>query len=189
MNAHRPDRLRSAGTAAWSLVGLAVLALTGLLLVLVLRSMILALVTALFLAIVFAPLVDALDRRGLPRPAGAAVALLLVMAVAGVAAFLVIAGVASQQEQIGRSLAVAVTRLQSLFSSAGMSATAAGSAEESVRDSVPTAVAGLWPALGSLFGAVANVAIGVFVALFTCFFLLKDGRSLAGRTAAWLPLP
>jgi predicted PurR-regulated permease PerM len=189
MSAGPSDRLRSAGAAAWSLVGVAVLFLLALLLLLVLRSIVLALVIALFLAIVFAPLVDSLARRGLPRPAGAAVALLLVIAVAALATFLVVAGVVSQQEQISQNLDAAITRLQSLLSSAGMSATAAGSAEESVRGSAETALTGLLPALGNLFGAVANVAIGGFVALFTCFFLLKDGRSIAARAATLIPGP
>jgi hypothetical protein len=62
-----------------------------------------------------------------------------------------------------------------------MSPAAADSAAASVRGSAATATAGVFPALGNLFGAVANIAIGLFVALFTCFFLLKDGHSTAAR--------
>ena len=58
-----------------------------------------------------------------------------------------------------------------------------------MRGSAATALGGLVPALGNLFGAVATLAIGAFVALFTCFFLLNDGHSLAARTATRLPLP
>lgn len=68
-----------------------------------------------------------------------------------------------------------------------MSATAAGSAEVSVRGPAENAAGGLLPALGNLFGVVADVAIGVFVALSTCFFLLKDGRSIATRAAGLIP--
>jgi hypothetical protein len=71
-----PDRLRSVGAAAWSLVGVALLVLTAALMLMVLRPIVLALVIALFLAIVFSPLVDMLARHRLPRPAGAAVATL-----------------------------------------------------------------------------------------------------------------
>jgi putative heme transporter len=183
------DRLRSTGSAAWSLVGIAVLVLMAALLLMVLRSIVVALVIAVFLAIVFSPLVDRMGRRGVPRPAGAAVATLIVVALAAVAAWLVVAGVISQQQEISRSLDAAVTKLQEMLGSAGMSATAAGSAEGSVRDSAPTFLTGLLPALGNLFGAVANAAIGIFVALFTCFFLLKDGHSIAGRFGRWMPVP
>jgi predicted PurR-regulated permease PerM len=70
-----------------------------------------------------------------------------------------------------------------------MSATAAGSAEGSVRGSAATIMAGLVPALGNLFGTVVNAALGIFIALFTCFFLLKDGHSIAARVGRWIPIP
>jgi predicted PurR-regulated permease PerM len=114
-----PQRLRSAGAAAWSLVGTAVLVLMAALLLMVLRSIVLSLVTAVFLAIVFSPLVDTLARRGLPRPAGAAVATLIVVAVAAGATAVVVAGVVSQGEEIGRNLDSAVAELQNILSSAG----------------------------------------------------------------------
>jgi predicted PurR-regulated permease PerM len=167
----------------------AVLVLMAALLLMVLRSIVVALVIALFLAIVFSPLVDRMARRGVPRPAGAAAATLIVVAVAAVATVLVVAGVISQQQEISRNLDAAVTRLQEILSSAGMSATAAASAEESVRTSAPTVLTGLVPALGKLFGAVANTAVGIFVVLFTCFFLLKDGQSIAERVGRWMPVP
>ncbi|HEY6593079.1 MAG TPA: AI-2E family transporter [Asanoa sp.] len=183
------DRLRSVGNAAWSLVGIALLFLAVAVLVMALRSIILAIVIAVFLAIVFSPLVDASARRGLPRAAGAAMATLAVVAVGAVATALVLGGVLSQQQEIGASLDAAVTRMQDILTSAGMSGTAAGSAEDSVRGSTDTVMLGLAPAIGNLFGTVVNAAIGVFVALFTCFFLLKDGHSIAARVSGWIPLP
>ena len=187
--AARTDRLRSAGAAAWSMVGIALLSLALLLLMAVLRPMILALVIALFLAIAFAPLVDRLTGRGLPRPAAAAAGTLVVVVVAALVVAMVIAGVASQQEEINQSLDAAVTRLQGLLTSAGMSSTAAASAEASVRHSAGALLGGLVPALGNLFGAVVNVAIGTIVVLFTCFFLLNDGRAIAAGAGRLLPLP
>jgi predicted PurR-regulated permease PerM len=166
----------------------ATLALIAGLLLMVLPSIVVALVIALFLAIVFSPLVDRIARRGAPRPAGAALATLIVVAVAAVATWLVVAGVISQQQEISRNLQAAVTNLQDILSSAGMSATAATSAEDSVRTSAPVFLTGLIPALGNLFGAVANGVICIFVALFTCFFLLKDGHSIAERAGRWMPV-
>jgi predicted PurR-regulated permease PerM len=182
------DRLRSIGSAAWSLVGIAVLFATVALLLMVFRSIVLALVTALFLAIVFSPLVASLARRGLPRPAGAGVATLIVVAVGAAATLLVVVGVVSQQQEISQNLDAAVRSVQSVLTSAGLSPTAADAAEASVRSSIPTVLAGLVPAIGNLFGTVANAAIGVFVVLFTCFFLLKDGGSIAARVSRWMPI-
>jgi predicted PurR-regulated permease PerM len=183
------DRLRSVGNAAWSLVGIALLFLAVALLVMVLRSILLALVIAVFLAIVFSPLVDASARRGLPRAAGAAAATLIVVAIGVLATALVVGGVVSQQQEIGASLDSAVARLQDILGSAGMNDTAAGSAQESVRGSAGPVMVGLLPAVGNLFGTVVNFAIGIFVALFTCFFLLKDGHRIAARAGRSIPLP
>jgi len=185
----RTSRLRAVGAVAWSLVGVAVLALAVSLLLILLRPMVLALVIALFLAVVFSPLVDLLARRGLPRPAGAVLATLIVLAVAVGAVVMVVAGVVAQWQEISAGLDAGVGELQNLLSSAGLGATAAGSAEASVRGSAATVLAGVLPALGNLLGTVANAVIGAFVILFTCFFLLKDGHGIAARLVGRIPLP
>ncbi|MBB2940653.1 putative PurR-regulated permease PerM [Actinoplanes lutulentus] len=182
------DRLRSAGSAAWSLVGITLLALAVALVLALLRPLVLALVIALFLAVVFVPLVDAMTRRGLPRPLGAVAATLIVVALGAATVLLVVGGLVSQQPEISQHVDDAVMRLQSVLSSAGFGATTADTAAKSVGGAIPTLLAGLVPALGSLFGAVANTAIGVLVALLTCFFLLKDGRAIAARVGARLPV-
>jgi predicted PurR-regulated permease PerM len=162
-------------------VGLAVL-------ILVLRSVVLALLVALFMAIVFMPVVDALARHRVSRTLGASVALLIVIAVGAGTVVLVVSGVASQHEKISRGLRAAVGKLDDILASAGVSGNAAEAADQSVRHSASTVLVGLAPALGNLFGPVVNVVVGLFVALFFCFFLLKDGHTLATWAAGRLPL-
>jgi predicted PurR-regulated permease PerM len=189
MSRQPSDRLRSVGAAAWSLVGVALLFLTAALMLMALRAIVLALVVAVFLAIVLSPLVDVLARHRLPRPAGAVVATLLVVVVAAAATYLVVAGVVSQQQEISQNVDAAVDKLQGILTSAGISSTAADSAKGSVQSSAATVLTGLVPAISNLFGTVVNAAIGLFVALFTCFFLLKDGHTIAARVAGWIPTP
>ena len=64
------------------------------------------------------------------------------IAVAVGATLLVVAGVVSRRQETSQNLDAAVANLQSLLTSAGMSATAAGSAEESVRGSAGTVLVG-----------------------------------------------
>jgi predicted PurR-regulated permease PerM len=61
------DRLRAAGTTAWSLVGIALLVVAAALLLVILRPLLIAVVVAVFLAIAFAPLVDLLARHRVHR--------------------------------------------------------------------------------------------------------------------------
>ena len=64
------ERLRVAGSIAWSLVGVAVLVGLGALLLMVLWPLLVWLVVALFVAITFGPFVDALARVAFPGPPG-----------------------------------------------------------------------------------------------------------------------
>jgi predicted PurR-regulated permease PerM len=191
MNATKrlPDRLRAAGSMAWSLVGIGLLAVGLVMLIMVLRSVVLALLVALFMAVVFMPVVDALARHRVSRALGAGIALLIVIAVGAGAVVLVAWGVVSQHEKISTGLRAAVGKLDSILASAGVSGNAAEAADQSVRHSASTLLAGLAPALGNLLGTVVNVVVGLFVALFFCFFLLKDGHTVAAWTAGRLRLP
>ncbi|MGC9669140.1 AI-2E family transporter [Planosporangium sp. 12N6] len=183
------DRLRAAGTLAWSLVGVGLLIIGLLVMIMVLRPIVLALLVALFLAIVFLPVVDALARHRVPRALGAVVALLIVIAVGAGAVVLVVWGIADQREQISRSLSAAVGKVHDIIASVGANGSAAEAGERSVQRSSGTLLAGLAPALGNLLGTGVNVLLGLFVALFVCFFLLKDGHDMAARAAGWIPLP
>ncbi|GAA2340717.1 AI-2E family transporter [Dactylosporangium salmoneum] len=174
---------------AWSLVGVALLVVAAIFLLVVLRPIVIALVVALFLAIVFLPVIDGIARRRVPRSVGAAATLLLVIALGAGAIALVVWGVASQQEQISKNLDAAVGELHRILTSAGVSGNAAEAGRNSVQQSGNTLLAGLLPALGNLLGTGVNILLGLFVALFICFFLLMNGHAIADRAATRLPLP
>lgn len=182
------SRLSSVGSAAWSLVGIAVLTIGAVLLLALLRPLVIPLVVALFLAVALMPVVDALIRRRVPPAVAALLGVLVVIVVGGGVTVLVVAGVASQWDQLGRELDAAVAELGEVLTIAGANGDAAEAAQRSVAEHVPALMRGVLPTLGGLVGAVAGVAIGVFLVLFTCFFLLKDGRLMTRRVAGWLPL-
>ncbi|UWZ34216.1 AI-2E family transporter [Dactylosporangium roseum] len=168
---------------------MAVLVVAAFLLLVVLRPIVISLLVALFLAIAFLPVVDGLARRHVPRGVGAATTLLLVIALGAGAIALVVWGVASQRAQISQNLNAAVSELHRILASAGVDGSLAEAGRQSVRQSGNTVLAGLLPALGNLLGASVNILLGLFVALFVCFFLLKNGHAIAARAAARLPLP
>ncbi|WP_433088125.1 AI-2E family transporter [Dactylosporangium sp. CA-052675] len=186
---HLSHRLRTVGAVAWSLVGVALLLVGAIFLLVVLRSIVISLLVALFLATGFLPVVDGLARRRVPRSAGAAAALLLVIVLGAGAIVLVVWGVASQGEQISQSLNAAVGELHRILTSAGVNGSIAESGRHSARQAENNLLAGLLPALGNLLGASVNILLGVFVALFVCFFLLMNGHAITARVAGRLPLP
>ncbi|WP_238006245.1 AI-2E family transporter [Dactylosporangium sp. AC04546] len=174
---------------AWSLVGVALLVVAVILLIITLRSIVIALLLAVFLAIAFMPVVDGLERRRVPRSLGAAATLLLVIALGAGAIALVVWGVASQRAQISQNLSAAVGELHRILTSAGVNGNIAEAGQQSVLQSGNTILAGLLPALGNLLGTSVNILLGLFVVLFVCFFLLKNGHAIAARAAGRLPLP
>src|SRR3954451_22983256 len=106
-----PPWLRDAGIVAWLLVGI-VLVLVGAVWLLALTSTIVApVITASLVASVGAPLIDRLERGGVPRAAGA-VLLLLGFIVIGVAvAVVVLGGITGQAGDISGRLHSATDRI------------------------------------------------------------------------------
>jgi predicted PurR-regulated permease PerM len=182
------ERLRSAGTKAWSIVGLLLVGLAVVFLLLLLRPLVIALVAALFISVVLSPAVELLVRRRVRRGLAAALGMLLLVVVGVGVGVLVVRGIASQWAQISMELGKAVNQLHSSLDSAGLEGSLAESARHSLDGSTSTLVSGLLPALGNLLGTVATLSIGVFLVLFTTFFLLKDGPSMVSSAGTRMPL-
>ena len=72
------ERLRRAGVAAWSIIGLLILLLAGVWLLLEVRVIFPPLVLALLIIYVLNPIVARLEKRGVPRPVGAVLTYVLV---------------------------------------------------------------------------------------------------------------
>src|SRR3954469_21993061 len=99
-----PTWLRDLGMMSWLLVGVAVM-LVGVAVLLSLTNAIVApVVTAAIVAAVLSPLVARLQRRGLPRAAGAAIVFLAIPAAPGLFAGLVLGGVTSHSAELERGL-------------------------------------------------------------------------------------
>ena len=114
-----PSWLRDLGMMSWLLVGVAVL-MVGVAVLLSLTNAIVApVVTAAIIAAVLSPLVAKLQRRGLPRAAGAALVFLAVVAVGVLFAVLILGGVASQAAELEGALKNGAAKLQTTLQDAG----------------------------------------------------------------------
>ena len=168
-----PMWLRDLGLLAWFLVGVAVL-LVGLVWLLGLTSTItVPVAVGAILATVAGPLVTTLERRRVPRAAGAAIVLLGLLAVAAVITLMVFGGLFEQSSQIKAAANEAVDKVQGWMDDAGAGGTSP-TADQVKSSSAETGKSLLQGVAEGIRGVTSLVFFLTFT-VFSTFFLLKDG--------------
>mgnify|MGYP001394870686 CR=1 FL=1 len=117
-----PAWLRDAGFSAWLLVGVALLVAAVVSLLSLTQVIVNPLVTAGVIAAVAGPLVSLLNRHGVPRALGAALVFLALFGVGLGAAYLILAGIASETSSITGHLKDAVSDAEGWLRDLGVSA-------------------------------------------------------------------
>ena len=182
-----PMWLRDLGLLAWFLVGVALL-LVGAVWLLGLTSTIVVPVTlGAILATVAGPLVTALQRRGVPRAAGAALVLLLMLVITAVIALMVFGGIYEQSSQIKAAANEAVDKIQSWMGDAGAGGT--DSTAEQVKSSTAQSGKTLLTGVAEGIKGVTSLAFFLTFTVFSTFFLLKDGPAVRGFVDRHLGVP
>ena len=95
-----PRWLQDLGLLAWCLVGVGLVLFGTIWLLGAVSTIVVPVVTGTIAAAVAGPLVDALQRRRVPRAAGAALVLLLLLALGALVLLLVLGGIVEQGDQI-----------------------------------------------------------------------------------------
>jgi predicted PurR-regulated permease PerM len=171
-----PQWLQDLGLVAWFLVGLG-LVLFGLTWLLAETSTIVSPVVAgTIVAAVAGPAVSWLKRRGLPRAAGAALMLLLVLALTVVVFLLVVHGIVAQGDQVKALATEAADKVEGWVNDAGVDGTS--SANDSVKSAVPNIGETLLKGVAGGIEGLTSLAFFISFALFSTFFLLKDGPTI-----------
>jgi predicted PurR-regulated permease PerM len=182
-----PMWLRDLGLLAWFLVGVGVL-LVGLVWLLGLTSTIVVPVTlGAILATVAGPLVTTLQHHRVPRAAGAAIVLLILLAITVVIALMVFGGIYEQSAEIKASASKAVDKIEGWFNDAGAGGTS--STGEQVKSSTAQTGKAL---LEGVVGGIKELTSLVFFLTFTAFstfFLLKDGPAVRRFVDGHLGVP
>jgi putative heme transporter len=177
-----PPWLRDLGVMAWLLVGVTLLIAGTVWLLSLTQTIVIPVVTAAILASVLAPLVRWLKRHKVPRGAGAAIVLLLLV-VAGVAiALIVLGGVSAQSGDINAQLQSAVNKLEGTVKDLGVSSQTASQAKSDASGSISSAFQFLLKGLGTGLRELASLAVFLSFTVLSLFFLLKDGPAIR----AWL---
>ena len=146
-------------------------------------------VAGTIVAAVAGPLVDGLERRKVPRAGGAALVLLMLLALGVVVFLLVVGGIVEQGDQIKASASQALDKAEGWVNDAGANDTS-GTTQD-VSGGVKSAGSTLVHGLASGIEGLTSLAFFLSFALFSTFFLLKDFSSIRGfvDTHLGIPLP
>ncbi len=168
-----PMWVRDLGLLAWFLVGIAVL-LVGLTWLVALTSTItVPVVLGAILATVAGPVVSTLQRRGVPRAAGAALVLLGLLAIAVVIALMVFGGIYEQSAEIKAAVSEAVDKVESWINDTGAGGTS--DTTEQVKSSTAQTGKTLLQGVANGISEVTSLIFFLTFTIFSTFFLLKDG--------------
>ena len=184
-----PRWLRDLGLASWLLVGAAAL-LVGLVFLLAATATIVdPVVAGLILAVVTAPAVTWLKGHGVPRWGGALIVLLALIVLGLFIVFIVVGGIASQGDAIASYATSAADKVQSWLKSLGLSDSGASSSTDSVKQAAPDTVSTLVDGIVSGIQGITSLAFFLSFAVFSLFFLLKDGPSMRAAIDRRLGVP
>jgi len=184
-----PQWLRDLGFSAWLLVG-AGAALIGLIWLLSLtQTIVMPVITAAIIASVASPLVGWLNRHRLPRGIGAALVLLLIIAIGFGVGLIVLTGISSQADGLSARLQEGASQLESWARDLGVKAPTAADANSEASASVTGAFQALTQGLLGGIDRLAGLAVFLSFTALSLFFLLKDGPAIGAFIERHLGVP
>jgi predicted PurR-regulated permease PerM len=170
-----PQWIRDLGMAAWLLVGIALLIVGVVWLLSLTATIVMPVISAAIMAAVLSPLIGMLQRRRVPRGAGAALVLLAVIAAGVLLAVVIFAGISSEAGALTDDLRKAADKISGWLKDVGVGTQTAEDAQSGASDSVSQAFHLLLVGVASGLRALASVVIFLSFTALSLFFLLKDG--------------
>ena len=184
-----PRTLSKLGVRSWLILGIAgVLAIIGYGLYMAI-NLVVPLVLAVILGILFAPLVDVMEKRRIPRAAGATITMLLIVVIAGGTIWLVEASVAGQVGMIQQQLNSAFVELQKWFDSLTLPAGFINEVTTNIKAQLPKVGQSVANALLAGITGIATFLFGAFLAFYMLFFTLKDNEPISSWIGSHVGLP
>jgi predicted PurR-regulated permease PerM len=171
-----PTWLGDLGLLAWFLVGVGILLVGTIWILAEISTILVPVIVGTIAAAVAGPLVDALQRRKVPRAAGAALVLLMLLALGVIVLLLVLGGIVEQGDQIKTYASQALDKAEGWVHDAGADDTS--EAKKDVNVAVEGAGSTLLHGVASGIQGLTSLVFFVSFALFSTFFLLKDFSSI-----------
>jgi putative heme transporter len=181
-----PTWLRDLGFASWLLVGF-VLIIIGVVWLLGQTSTIaMPVIVAGVVAAVATPLVDALNRRKVPRGAGAGLVLLGLVAVGAIIVFLVVHGITAESGDASTDASKALDKIESALEDAGVNT---AGAKEDVKKAVPQIGHTLVHGVAAGVSGLSSLLFFLSFATLATFFILKDAPVMSRFVTRHMGLP
>jgi len=171
-----PAWLRDLGLLAWFLVGVGILLVGTIWILSEISTILVPVIVGTIAAAVAGPLVDALQRRKVPRAAGAALVLLMLLALGVIVLLLVLGGIVEQGDEIKTYASQALDKVEGWANDAGADDTS--EAKKDVNVAVEGAGSTLLHGVASGIQGLTSLVFFVSFVLFSTFFLLKDFSSI-----------
>jgi putative heme transporter len=153
------------------------------------QTIVLPVITAGIIAAVLSPLVGYLERRGLARGIATLLVFLLIVAVAVGLTLLILAGVSGEAPGLTGHLQNAADKIQGWLQDAGVSDSAARSANDGTSKSLSDTFHALLNGVAAGISALGSLAIFLSFTALSLVFLLKDGPVIRSWAERHLGLP
>ena len=184
-----PDWLRDIGVMAWLLVGVA-LAMVGLIWILGLTQVIVApVIVAGVVASVASPLVALLARHRIPRPLGAVLVLLLIIAAGTAMVVLVITGITGQSGDITTQLDSAKDTIAGWLKDIGLDPSKADQAKADATKGISDSGDALLNGIAIGVEKLSSLAFFLAMTALSLFFLLTDGPKIRSWVSGHMGVP
>jgi putative heme transporter len=184
-----PSWLRDLGISSWLLVGIAAFLAGAIWLLALTETIVIPVIVAAIIASVLSPVVDWLERRGLPRAAGVVVVFLALIGLGVGIALLIVSGVANQTDSIGSHLQVAADKAAGWLKDAGVDPSTANHAKNDVSTSVSSGFHALLNGVAAGISRLAGLAVFLSFTALSLFFLLKDAPVITGFIQRHMGVP
>ncbi len=177
------------GRTSWMLIGIIVLATTLFTALASVSGLAVPLVIATVIGMLATPIVDALERRRVPRPVGALVVMVGLLAVIVGSIAIAVNGVVDQGDEISRSMAAGIDSIDTWLDGLDLDLGVADQRVEQAKQFGIDLLPGLASWFGSVFSSVFGFLVGGFLGLFLLYYILTDWVPLRGWVSGRLGVP
>jgi predicted PurR-regulated permease PerM len=181
--------LADLGMSSWYLVGFLLLVAGLMWLVGATLTIVGPVLVATVIATVAMPLVGWMQRRRIPRAAGAALVLLGIVAIGVAVLVLVLAGIRDQSTSISAAASQAAANAESWLKSLGVDQGSADAARANVSGAAPKIVQTLLKGIVHGIQGITSLGFALSFLFLSLFFLLKDGPSMRTTVDRHLGVP
>jgi len=189
MAAYAPRWLISLGLRSWLIVGVVGALFVALYLFGAAAGLMVPLIVAVVIGILFSPLVEILEKRKVPRLAGAMIVMLLLLAIAVLTLWVTITGVIEQSGEIVQQVDAGLDAMAVWMNDLEISPTMLDELEASAQKAAPQIAAGVAGFFSSSLSGLIAFFFGVFIGAFILYYILTDWTNLATWIGEHLGFP